>query len=208
MTRRATPHVYLPLPFLTAQSGRPWVAQAPARLAAVNDDAVTPPADAVVLVLRMPSARAIAHIPDKVPGASCYDQAEADARWSSQMAWERWVDRFLADVIKSPRLTEAQIQALGPDRDALVVGLLRLWSWIAEDDGSLPHMPNTTIQQGLRIMARKSGRLPSQLLDRPFDEFVFDWRVLRVFAPRERGAMDPDDDGMPEGVLPEAMIER
>lgn len=207
--RRGARWVYLPLPWLTEHTGIPHVARAPARLASRDDSGVPPPEGAVVLLIRIPPARIIAHIPDKVPGAECYDTAvEADRR-ASDVAWNVWVDRFLCQVIRRPAMTESEVQALGPDRDALASGLLRLWSWIPDADGLFPHIPNPTVVRGLRLMAKKSGRLPSQLLERPFDRFVFDWRVLGIFDPKAaqadvlQEAYDPFN-----GPPPASMIEK
>lgn len=211
--RPADRHVFVPLPFLTERQGRPWFARVPLRFGAADDSPVDVPRGSAVIKIRVPDARIIAYMPDKVPGGDCYDKADAAAQAKADVGWQVWADRFLAESIEEPAMSLAQVQgALGTDRDAIVMALLRLWNWLPVED-AYPHMPNATVQQGLRIMAKRSGRLPSELLMSPLDAFTLDWRTLRVFAPPgkveavEDDGPDPSD---PFGLrdLPESMIDR
>jgi hypothetical protein len=178
--------IAIPLPWLTARIGSPAFALADPPLGLDRDDDVLP-TGATVFMIRCPSSRFMAHVPNALPGASCGDALDAPGRQANNVAWERWVDRFLAAAIAQPTMTEADVQSLGPDRDVLAIALLRLWSWIPAEDGSLPNMPGEPFQDVLRFLAGKTRRTPHEILEWPFDAFVMNWRVLRG-ASRPAGA--------------------
>lgn len=194
------------LPWLTERMERPVVALAPVRLVMDPHDERLLPAQAILFEIRMPSAMVIAQAPDALPGADCFDTLADDERHSKSVAWERWLDHFLTEVIASPVLSEADVQELGPDRDHLTTALLRLWSWIGahsidecpnpeiSSDGRnsscrhFDYLPNRTVQEILRY---KSGRLkvpPHRLLLEDLDYFCFNFRVMR--APKAEPAME------------------
>ena len=180
--------ILLKLPWLSERFGHPVLAAVEPPLGLERDDDVLPP-DAQVFHVRCPSSRFMAHVPNTLPSAGGAGQ---------QVAWERWVDLFLARAIADPPMKEADVQEMGPDRDVLAHALLRLWSWIPEADGSLPNMPGEPFQDILRFLSGKLRRAPSEILDMPFDAFVLNYRVLRTTAkPGGLPTADPDSDGVP-----------
>jgi hypothetical protein len=170
--------ILIPLPWLTERLEHPVFAAVDPPLGLERDDDVVP-RGAELFQVRCPSSRFMAQVPNAMPGAACYVGMDPAERQSVNIAWERWVDRFLAVAIVDPPMKEADVQTLGPDRDELAVRLLRLWSWIPEPDGSLPNMPGEPFQDVLRFLAGKLRRAPSEILDMPFDAFVMNWRILR-----------------------------
>jgi len=195
--------IAIPLPWLTEHLGRPVVAVVDPPLGLARDDDVLP-AEAEVFVVRCPSARFMARVPNALPGASCYDALSPDGRTDNVVAWERWADLFLTEAIAEPPLREADVQALGPDRDVLIVALLRLWNWIPEHGDAdcphlgpdqhchhLPNMPGDPFQDILKFLAGKLRRAPSEILEMPFDAFVLNYRVLR--GPPKAAATDETD---------------
>lgn len=169
---------WIPLLWLTERLARPVGAVIAPSFGADRDEDFIPD-NAVVFRVACPSARVMIHVPNAVPGAVCYDALDEGSRLRTQIAWERWKDRFLAEAIVDPPMTEATIQTLGPDADALAIALLKLWNWIPETDGALPNMPGAAFQDALRFLSIRLRRSPSEILAAPFDAFVLDYRILR-----------------------------
>ncbi len=189
------------LPWLSERLGQPVLAVTEPPLGLERDDDVVPP-DAVLFIVRCPSARLMAGVPNALPGASCFSALDVVGKAANALAWERWVDLFLSRAITEPSMREADVQALGPDRDVLAVALLRLWSWIPEHadpecpalgpDGHchhLPNMPGEPFQDILKFLASKLRRAPSEILAMPFDAFVLNYRILRG-APKAATVAD------------------
>lgn len=190
------------LPWLSERLG-PAFALVEPPLGLERDDDVLP-AEAKVFRITCPSSRFMAHVPNALPGASCYADLDTDGRRKADIAWERWLDRFLVAAISEPALTEADVQEMGPDRDVLGLALLRLWSWIPEEDGSLPNMPGEPFQDILRFLAAKTRRTPYEILGWPFDAFVMNWRILRgVPKPARSVSVSPDGEDLPAEAFEE-----
>lgn len=170
------------------------------------------PPDVYLLQVRWPSSRFMTRLPAEVPGAACYEKLPADDRLRSRIAWEEWVDLFLSEVIDKPRLTIADVQALGADRDLLATWLLRLWGWVTEAEWRqfldaaeirmqirCPDLPSPAMQEALSFMAKRYKRLPSEFLELPFPAFVFNYR-LTLAETRKRGSSDAQGDAMLEKI--------
>lgn len=189
---------YLPLPWLSRRLDRPIYAAIKPFLDDGQRPGIVPPEGSGLLLTRWPSARFMAQMPAAVPGAPCYDDLDASGRRGTNTAWEAWVDVFLAHVLARPTLRPDQIHVLGPDRDRLALGLLRIWCWVPEEDGTFGRLPSAAFQDALRLLGAKTRRLPSELLSLPFPAFILDFRILMMAKGRSE---------IPEGVLPPEMIE-
>lgn len=191
------------LPWLTERMERQVLALAPVRLILDPHDEHYLPPGCIVFRLRMPSAMVIAQAPDALPGADCYDTLEDKARHGKSVAWARWQDHFLTQVIAEPRLSESDIQDLGADRDHLTTELLRLWGWIGSHGDDCPspeisnghaacrhfdNMPNRSVQDILRYQSARLRIPPHRLLREDLDFFCFDFRVLK--APKAEPALE------------------
>lgn len=203
---------YCPLPWLTERLGQPVMAAAEA-LCGSTTPADCLPADAYVLTVRWPSSRFMTRLPAEVPGAACYATLAADARLRNRIAWEEWVDLFLSEVVEKPRLTVADIQALGPDRDLLATWLLRVWGWLTEEDWSrflevaaipiqirCPDLPSPGMQDALTFMAKRYKRLPSEFLDLPFPAFVFNYRLTLAETRKRPSSSDAQGEAMLDAI--------
>lgn len=220
--------ILIPLPGLSARSGRPAFAQTKAPIGLRRDDDVVP-AGALLFTVQDPPGTCMVHIPDALPGAECYDKLNALGRGLADVAWQRFIDRFLAVAIVDPPMTEANVQeALADDRDRLVRGLLRLWNWLPVHDDAecpapeilrgkhqatrriCPHMPNlpgAPFQDVLKFLAGRLRVAPSDILARyTFSEINLNYRILR-------GPIKPEpapplaDDGRPDDDMIEQLEE-
>lgn len=202
---------YCPLPWLTERLGKPVLAAAEVLCGGTSQAEPLPP-DAYILQVRWPSSRFMTRLPAEVPGGACYEKLPADDRLRSRIAWEEWVDLFLSEVIEHPRLTIAEIQALGPDRDLVATWLLRLWGWVTEQDWQTflqaaaipirikcPDLPSPAMQEAFAFMAKRYKRLPSEFLDLLFPAFVFNYR-LTLSETRKRGSSDVQGEAMLDAI--------
>jgi hypothetical protein len=200
--------IAIPLPWLSEQLGQPAVVLADSPLGFDYDDEAHLPTPVTVFRVAVPSARFMAQAPDALPGASCFEDLDADGKRRSVVDWERWIDRFLTHAIVDPVMREADVQSLGPDRERLAVALLRIWSWMGEHadeecpnlepgvDGQphcqhFPYLPNKAMQDVLRFLSGRLRIAPHQVLDMPFDGFCLNWRVLKT----ARSAIQAEIDG-------------
>lgn len=168
--------------------GRPTLAAVEPFVNDPHDEATVPP-EACYMLTRWPSARFMAELPSALPGVSDYLDLTVQVRQEA-LGWDTWVDRYLAHVIAAPRLRVDEIRYLGPDRDVLTLGMLRVWGWGPNEDGEF-----RSLRGALRLVSLKGRRLASELLERPFPAFVLDYEVLL-------GAVAAAPESMLEEVIP------
>lgn len=192
--------LWIRLPWLSARLDRPVLASIKV-LCGESLDLLDPLPKALVLRTRWPSAHFMTLMPAAVPGGECWAALDPDGRHVADVAWERWVDRLLVEAIDRPRLSEADVQRLGPDRDVLAMALLRAWFWIddatweafavkqgLQDRPAFPAMPSPGMCEALKLMAKTFRRTPAELLDQSFPAFVFNYQVALRREPKELAA--------------------
>lgn len=138
------------------------------------------------VLVRDPDARAFFEgMPDQFPLTECYAGLLDAQRRQTVLEVERWVDQVLgAAIVDPPGATIAS--HLGPDRTYVVLALFRRWGWVARPDGQIVGLPGPNFRRILRTMARSAGVLPSELMKRPVNEFIFDFHVLIGDALKRR----------------------
>lgn len=146
-------------------------------------------------------------MPDRFPFTECYAALLDTEQRHIVLEVERWVDHVLGAAIVDPPGSSIA-QQLGRDRAHVVLTLFRRWGWVARPDGHIIGLPGPNFRRILRAMSRAAGMLPSELLKRPVNEFIFDYHVLLGEALKRRrvggagdGPMainDPEDAGPAE----------
>jgi hypothetical protein len=177
--------IYVALPDLSARFGGPVVAAV--ELLSGADE--PPPPAAVVLLTRWPPALLLQAAPP-------VDQAGATR--DLEIAWERWLDQFVAAALVAPQIRPEGTAVLGADRDTLAVVLLEASGWLEEAAADLRErltpaardeaarvtglaraaIPAGPFRDALRVVARLTHRSPADVARDPLDKFAFDWRVL------------------------------
>jgi hypothetical protein len=203
--------LWVRLPWLSARLDRPVLASIEA-LCGEGSDGLGVPPGALVLRTRWPSAHVMVLMPAAVPGGECWESLDPDGKRATDVAWERWVDRLLQEAIDRPRLSEADVQRLGPDRDVLAMALLRAWFWIDDaawgafargrgltDRLAFPALPSPGMCEALKLMAKTFRRTPAELLKQPLPEFVFNYQVSLRREPKELAAEALADEMSPHG---------
>jgi hypothetical protein len=101
--------------------------------------------------------------------------------------WYRWAERFLSAILVAPALRPEETYRLGPDFDVLSSACLRVWNWSPDTLGEWPYLPHKGLVDMLNYMAKKSHRLPSDLLDLPLPLFGLN---LQIMKPRRNDAAE------------------
>lgn len=171
------------MPWLSRLVGRPAVVAVRPFVDELRPSVV--PAGTLILTTAWPSAARMARVPETLPGAECYESLPSDEQRAVDLAWENWLDAFLADVLDTPdgAMSTEDVQSLGPDREVIGIGVLRAWGWVRDEDGTFPTLPSPPMAELLADLSRATRRLPSELLGLSFPEFVLNYRiVLRKIA--------------------------